>query len=213
MRSLLATGAQRSENCGFSRSARPNQCAPAAPVAEAALDHPAMEDLERVERPEPKRALRVAQRLAAVPVPLERPSQDVVAVDRRPLALRAARASASEAGSRIPWSTSKSAVSRSVLTPFATSSRSMTRDQRVLLAAPAVVWPRHAVEVAEHRDVLRQRDPVDGRLLGARSRRARRPCAHCAQRERVVARARSRGTRAARSLASAAASAYRPTEK
>src|SRR4029450_13886888 len=54
-------------------------------VAEAALDHPAMEELERIERSEPEGALRVAQRLTAVPGPLARPSQDVVAVDRRPL--------------------------------------------------------------------------------------------------------------------------------
>src|SRR6266481_821230 len=57
-------------------------------AAEAALDHPAVEELERIERPEPEGALRVAQRLAAVPGPLERPSQDVVAVDRRSLPLR-----------------------------------------------------------------------------------------------------------------------------
>src|SRR5438552_8847956 len=55
-------------------------------AAEAALDHSAVEELERIERPEPEGALRVAQRLTAVPGPLERPSQDVVAVDRRPLA-------------------------------------------------------------------------------------------------------------------------------
>src|SRR4051794_18390763 len=54
-------------------------------IAEAAFDHPAVEELERIERPEPEGALRVAQRLTAVPGPLERPSQDVVAVDRRPL--------------------------------------------------------------------------------------------------------------------------------
>ena len=49
-----------------------------------------MEELERIERPEPKGALRIAQPLTAVPGPLERPSQDVVAVDRRPLPLREA---------------------------------------------------------------------------------------------------------------------------
>jgi len=56
-------------------------------VADAALDHSAVEELERIERPELEGALRVAQRLAAVPGPLERPSEDVVPVDRRPLAL------------------------------------------------------------------------------------------------------------------------------
>src|SRR5207248_11709654 len=44
-----------------------------------------MEELERVERPEPEGALRVPERLGAAPGPLERPSQDVVAVDRPPL--------------------------------------------------------------------------------------------------------------------------------
>ena len=102
-------------------------------MAEAALDHPAVEELERVARPEPERALRVAPRLAAAAVPLERPREDVVAVDRRPLALREAR-ERERGGSRMPWSTSKSAVSRSVLTPFATSSRSIDADQRVLPA-------------------------------------------------------------------------------
>src|SRR5439155_25671614 len=55
------------------------------PVAEAALDHPAVEVLERIARPEPEGALREAQRLSAAAVPRERPSQDVVAVDRRPV--------------------------------------------------------------------------------------------------------------------------------
>ena len=47
---------------------------------------------------------------------------------RRSTAARAAPAARARAmrASRIPWSTSKSAVSRSVLTPFATSSRSIT---------------------------------------------------------------------------------------
>src|SRR2546421_9712933 len=60
-------------------------------VAEAALDHAAVELLERVARPEPESALREAQRLTAVAGPRERPSQDVVTVDRRPLAMREPR--------------------------------------------------------------------------------------------------------------------------
>ena len=54
-------------------------------MAEAALDHPAVEELERILRPEPERLLRVAERLVATAVPRERPGEDVVAVDRRPL--------------------------------------------------------------------------------------------------------------------------------
>src|SRR4051812_39526767 len=59
-------------------------------LAEAALDHPAVEQLERVVGPEPERTLRELPRLAAAAVPLQRPREDVVAVDRRPLALREA---------------------------------------------------------------------------------------------------------------------------
>src|SRR5205823_10691539 len=44
-------------------------------VAEATLDHPPVEVLERIARPEPKGALREAQRLSAVAGPRERPSQ------------------------------------------------------------------------------------------------------------------------------------------
>ena len=87
-------------------------------------------------------------------------------------------------GRRIPWSTSKSAVSRSVLTPFATSRRSITPIERVLLARlrrPA----GDAVEVAELRDVLRQRDPVDGLLLERDRGRGSGPCAACDPGERV----------------------------
>src|SRR5204862_3637743 len=56
-------------------------------MAEAALDHAAVEVLERIERPKLEGALGEAQRLTAVPGPLERPSQDVVPVDGGPLAL------------------------------------------------------------------------------------------------------------------------------
>src|SRR6185437_16842928 len=60
-------------------------------MAEAPLDHPAVKLLERIARPEPKGALREAQRLSAVAGPRERPSQYVVAVDRRPIAPRRTR--------------------------------------------------------------------------------------------------------------------------
>src|SRR5947208_11321048 len=60
-------------------------------MAEAPLDHPAVEVLERIARPEPEGALREAQRLSAVAGPRERPSQYVVAVDRRPVGPRRTR--------------------------------------------------------------------------------------------------------------------------
>ena len=60
-------------------------------VAEATLDHAAVEELEGVLGPEPQRELRVAERLVAAAVPLERPGEDVVSVDRGPGALGATR--------------------------------------------------------------------------------------------------------------------------
>ena len=67
------------------RAAEPG--ARVARMAEAALDHPAVEELERVLRPEPERALRVGERLRAAAVPLQRPGEHVVAVDAGALAL------------------------------------------------------------------------------------------------------------------------------
>src|SRR5438034_8136534 len=60
-------------------------------VAEATLDHPAMEELGCVERAEPERALREAQRLIAAAVPRERPGEHVVTVDRGTVAVCRAR--------------------------------------------------------------------------------------------------------------------------
>src|SRR5439155_8812971 len=54
---------------------------------QAALDHAAVEELERVLRAEAQRELRVAQCGPALPVARKRPGEHVVAVDRRPLAL------------------------------------------------------------------------------------------------------------------------------
>ena len=85
-------------------------------VTETALDHPAVEELERVARPESQRVFGVGQRLRAAAVALQRPGKDVVAVDAGPRALR-------RPGKRMPWSTWNSAISKSVLTPFAASSR------------------------------------------------------------------------------------------
>src|SRR5690349_25148091 len=59
------------------------------PVAEAAFDRAAMEELERVLRAEAERVPRPCESLAAASVPGERPGEDVVAVDRRALRARA----------------------------------------------------------------------------------------------------------------------------
>ena len=57
-------------------------------MAEAALDHAPVEDLQRVLRPETERLLGVAERLVALAVAIERPGQHVVAVDRGALRAR-----------------------------------------------------------------------------------------------------------------------------
>src|SRR5204862_7457461 len=69
------------------RAARPR----ARVAVETALDLGAVEELRRVARAEPEREPRVAQRLGAAAVARERPREHVVAVDRRPLPLRAPR--------------------------------------------------------------------------------------------------------------------------
>ena len=51
--SLRASGAKRSEKCGFSASARRKVRRAVGVAAGAALGHPAVEELQRVERPEP----------------------------------------------------------------------------------------------------------------------------------------------------------------
>ena len=50
-------------------------------VAEAALDHPAVEELERIEGPEPQCPLGVGESFETASVARERPGQDVVSVD------------------------------------------------------------------------------------------------------------------------------------
>jgi hypothetical protein len=60
-------------------------------VTEAELDHPAVEDLQGVMRPESKRAPRMRERFPAAPVLVERPAEDVVAVDRLALAVGVCR--------------------------------------------------------------------------------------------------------------------------
>ena len=183
--SLRATGAQSSEKCGLSASARRNQPRASRRVAEAALDHPAVEELERVLRAEAQRVLRVRKRLRAAAVPLQRPAEHVVAVDARPLALSGAGRARATARSRIPWSTRNRAISRSVRTPFAASSRRIASISAYSRAA-AVRFPAVAVEVAERRDELRQRDAR--RRRGARARIA---AGRCPRAARTSARASS----------------------
>src|SRR5712691_8727562 len=60
-------------------------------VAEAALDHAAVKELGCIARTEPERTLRVAERLLTAPRPGERPSEHVVSVDARAIAVRSAR--------------------------------------------------------------------------------------------------------------------------
>ena len=123
---FLATGAHRIEKCGLSASARAGTASRRRAVAEAALDHPAVEELERIARAEPERAAasrgapRRSGRCGRAPRRARRRRRSIGR------SAWARRASASACGSRTPWSTSKSAVSRSVLTPFATSSRWIT---------------------------------------------------------------------------------------
>ena len=165
--SLLATGPQSTEKCGFSAQRAREPASRLRPVAEALLDHPAMEDLERIERPEPERALREAQRLAAVPVPCERPSQDVVPVDRRALALRKAR----ERKRRMKPDAVVDVEERGLevgLDAVRDQQPLDHADQRVLPACVRVV-AGGALEITEHRDVLRERDQVHRFLLEPRS--------------------------------------------
>src|SRR5438874_13775413 len=56
-------------------------------MAEAALDHPAVEELQGVLGSEPQGELRVTEGLRALPVSGQSPREDVVAVDRRAFAL------------------------------------------------------------------------------------------------------------------------------
>ena len=79
-------------SAGWCRGRGGTSGAASASPAEAALDVAAMEERGRVERAEPERALRVAQRLAASARACERPRENVVGLHARALALRAAGA-------------------------------------------------------------------------------------------------------------------------
>ena len=89
-------------------------------------------------RAEPERALRVAQRLAAAAVRgrAPKPSTSSAWIDGRSRCARRARARAPRA-SRMPWSTSKSAVSRSVLDAVRDEQALDRADELVLLARRA----------------------------------------------------------------------------
>ena len=54
-------------------------------------DPAAVEELQCVFRPEPQRAVRIAERFAAVPVPRQSPAEDVVAEDARSAGVAFAR--------------------------------------------------------------------------------------------------------------------------
>ena len=126
---------------------------------------------------------------------------------------RAFRASATVCAGSMPWSARNCAVSRSVLIPFATSSRSITRTVAYCGARLARVADAR-IEIAELRHELGQRDRVDGALLegdrGAETARAR-PRRVRARR----ARRRSPGRRQARcgtAVAAAATVALQPVQ-
>src|SRR5437667_1611320 len=132
-------------------------------AAEAALDNPAVEELERIERPEPEGALREAQRLTAVPGPLERPSQDVVAVDRRPLP----PGEACERERRMKLDSVIDVEERGLEIGLDAVRDEQTLDDpdQLVLLLPEPWATGRAVKIAERRDVLRQRDPVHRLLL------------------------------------------------
>ena len=149
------------------RERAPEPGARGAGVAEAALDHPAVEELERVLRAEPQRAPRVAERLGAAAVPRERPAEHVVAVDRGPVVL-----ADPGQGERVLRRDAVVDVEERDLEVGLDAVRAQQpldrADQRVLPAAREAGMAGDAVEVAQRRDVLRQRE--SGRRPRARAR-------------------------------------------
>ena len=86
--SLLRVDVQRTEKCGLSAAARRAHGRGSWPRQRSIVR--AVEELRGVARAETEREPRVVKRLAAAAVAGERPREHVVAVDRRPLALRLA---------------------------------------------------------------------------------------------------------------------------
>jgi len=88
--SPVRDGAQRIEKCGSPQ--RPGRARLALRVLRGTLDHSPVEELERIERPKARgRAFRERIASPPCPVPLERPSEDVVpSIDGRSRAARLA---------------------------------------------------------------------------------------------------------------------------
>src|SRR5207247_9275735 len=128
-------------------------------VTESALDHPAVEELERVERAEPERSLRVGLRLFAATVAGQGPGENVVAVDARTVrsSLLGERERVLEPDSVVDVEQRGLEVG---LDPVREQQSLDDADQRVLPAGEPNLSLR-AVEVAELRDVLRERVHVD----------------------------------------------------
>ena len=160
--SLLATGAHRIEKCGLSASARPNQSCAAAAVAEAALDHAAVEELQRVAscragaRASSSGAPRCSGRCARAP----RPRTSSPSIDGRSGCALRASARRGPGGCRGRRRRARSR-GRSA-TPFATSSRSITPISAYCLRAQPARARSTRTTSPRNDDVLRQRDRFDG---------------------------------------------------
>src|SRR5919201_5860394 len=78
-------GRPQEREVGVQMQSAAQKAVPRGVVTEATLDHPAVEELERVERAQAKCSSRVAECLGAASVACECPCEDVVAVDARPV--------------------------------------------------------------------------------------------------------------------------------
>src|SRR5439155_6729633 len=123
---LRATGAQRTEKCGFSSSARRNHALASARSPRQRSIAPRWKNLSA--SCVPSRSECFDQRSASAQRPLRSSAQAKTSspsIDGRSTCARRAIVSACRRATR--WSTSNNAVSRSVRTPFATSRRWITR--------------------------------------------------------------------------------------
>src|SRR5262249_5705077 len=122
---LRATGVHSSEKRGFSLSARANHARAASRWPRHCSISPRWKYLTASLIPRPVASFEYLSASTHCPFRASaQASTSSPSIDGRSAC--AWRASASDACSRMPWSTSKSAVSRSVLTPFATSRRWIT---------------------------------------------------------------------------------------
>ncbi len=140
-------------------------------VTETALDHRAVEELRRIERAQPERTPRQAERLATPAVARQRPGQDVVAVDRRTLGPRRPRERnrSSQSNSVVDVEERRLQVDLDAVRPLQLRDRP---DERVLAFCGFA-----AEQVSERRDELRQRH--HGRRL---ARKCNRMCVATARR-------------------------------